>query len=339
MSASIATGVLIISQGEINVLTCRIYSEPFWSAAKAMIAAAKKGGLTMGETTKIQWADHTFNPWRGCTKVAPGCANCYAEKQSHRNPSTLGVWGDHGTRVVASESMWKQPLKWNAAAKKDGVRRRVFCASLADVFEGWRGAMDVGEKWPGLTVDGLRMADVRSRLFDVIDSTPWLDWLLLTKRPQNVFQMWPQPASKCPNHQDHSDGRDNIWIVYSASDARSYGCAVDQLVECRDLVPVLGVSLEPLIGPIRMGRQLKHLDWVVVGGESGPGARPCRVEWVRSIVEQCEAAGVPCFVKQLGAIPVGGKSMTPQEWRLREPKGGDMAEWPEDLRVREFPRQ
>jgi protein gp37 len=107
----------------------------------------------MAENTKIQWATHTFNPWRGCAKIAPGCANCYADAQSKRNPGTLGVWGPNGTRVVASEAMWREPLKWNKAAAcletfdcnagdhsdccPQKVRDRVFCASLADVFEDW----------------------------------------------------------------------------------------------------------------------------------------------------------------------------------------------------------
>ena len=98
----------------------------------------------MASETKIQWADHTFNPWRGCLKVSAGCANCYAETLSKRNPGTLGIWGSEAsgaTRVVASESMWREPLKWNTEAQKSGIRSRVFCASLADVFEDWQGRM------------------------------------------------------------------------------------------------------------------------------------------------------------------------------------------------------
>lgn len=89
----------------------------------------------MGVNTKIEWTTHTFNPWRGCTRISEGCRFCYAETLSRRNPAVLGVWGDEGTRVVASESMWRQPIKWDREAAAAGERRRVFCASLADAFE------------------------------------------------------------------------------------------------------------------------------------------------------------------------------------------------------------
>jgi protein gp37 len=116
--------------------------------------------------SKIEWTDYTFNPWRGCTKVSDGCKNCYAETWSKRNPSTLGIWGDHGTRVIASESYWNQPHKWNREAAATNTRRKVFCASLADVFE-----------------DRPELHEPRVRLFNLMEATPHLDWLLLTKRP------------------------------------------------------------------------------------------------------------------------------------------------------------
>src|SRR5690349_6943095 len=121
----------------------------------------------MGRDSAIEWTHHTFNPWRGCTKVSAGCAHCYAETWSKRNPKALGIWGDGGTRVIAAEAYWRQPLKWNAAAKAAGERHRVFCASLADVFE-----------------DRPELVESRERLLDVIYKTPDLDWLLLTKRPE-----------------------------------------------------------------------------------------------------------------------------------------------------------
>lgn len=161
----------------------------------------------MAEKTKIEWTDHTFNPWRGCMKVHAGCAHCYAESQSKRNPGMLGVWGDSGTRVVGSEEMWSQPGKWNKAAEKSGERRRVFCASMADVFEDWAGPLTNANGhvlFPGNcltnpwrdsgnpeTEKPLTLNDVRRRLFALIDETPWLDWQLLTKRPENVRKMWP----------------------------------------------------------------------------------------------------------------------------------------------------
>lgn len=131
----------------------------------------------MAENSKIEWTTHTFNPWRGCTKVSEGCRNCYAETMSGRNPKVLGVWGPSGTRVVASEAMWREPLKWNADAAKRGVHARVFCASLADVFEGPETMP--ADAWP-------KVRAARVRLFHLMNATPHLDWLLLTKRPENV---------------------------------------------------------------------------------------------------------------------------------------------------------
>jgi len=184
----------------------------------------------MAENTKIQWADHTLNPWRGCTKVAEGCKFCYADELSKRNPGTLGIWGDEGSRVVASETMWQEPVKWNKAAElnfyqacslgdeKEYVRPRVFCASLADVFEDWKGPMinssgrqlcwvggrmqpehpDSASRFKPVTMD-----DVRARLFRLIDDTPHLDWLLLTKRPENIRRMWP---AYFPTPRKENDG-------------------------------------------------------------------------------------------------------------------------------------
>lgn len=339
----------------------------------------------MGQETLIQWADHTFNPWRGCTKVAPECAHCYADKQAKRNPQTLGVWGDQGTRVVASESMWRQPVKWNETAQQiaecptcgecqesdhwiesqddhdpprwDYVckhcpataamclhcsygceacddrgliplnthRPRVFCASMADVFEDWHGTI--------LNHSGT-IQQVRLRLFDLIDATPWLDWLLLTKRPQNVVRMWPDI-----DEDFQPKYRPNVWLITSAGSVASAETMIPDLLTLRPYVPVLGVSAEPLLEPVDLaavkfnGMPLRSLagklDWVIAGGESGPHARPCDPAWIASLIADCSWQKVPCFVKQLGAKPVG--------LSLSHPKGGDLAEWPEHLRVREFP--
>lgn len=338
----------------------------------------------MGETTKIQWCDHTFNPWRGCTKVHTGCANCYAETNAKRNTEMFGVWGERGTRVVASESMWRQPLKWNREAEAAGVRRRVFCASLADVFEDWSGPM-VSADGTGRAVyrsdadpfSAETMQDARERLFRLIDSTPWLDWLLVTKRPQNVRRMWPENHVRMgpreyrewlKNPSYNKDHRFNAQILTSISDQQTAQEMVQHLLKCRDLAPVLGLSIEPLLGPINLrtgvyeqhdrrcrGTTLDGIDWVIVGGESGPNARPCNIAWIRSIVQQCKAAGVPCFVKQWGSRPVAcgacdcgriehGRChqecprINPTPLKLKDKKGGDMAEWSLDMRVREYPR-
>ena len=366
----------------------------------------------MGANTKIEWCDFTFNPWRGCQKVAPGCANCYAEAQSKRNPKTLGIWGPSGTRVVASEATWREPVKWNKAAAilPDAIvrpgslpveyvpvgRPRVFCASLADVFEDWQGPMKDASGhplhhakawgmpgvWAGVanTFIGrslVKLDDVRARLFRLIDATPNLDWLLLTKRPENIRRMvhdsWTE---KVPGHVSQNDGdgrrwkrRENVWLGTSIACQEDAERNVPELLKCRDLCAKLFVSIEPLVGPVDISswvgcfhestdpNQNDHSEcaatanWMIVGGESGPNARPCDIAWIRSIVRQCKDAGVPVFVKQLGAKPTEyivtavGKDVygnVDDDGRyevvdLRDPKGGDPSEWPEDLRVREVP--
>ncbi len=350
--------------------------------------------------TNIEWCHYTFNHVRGCTKVSEGCANCYADKLSGRNPKTLGVWGPNGTRVVAAESGWREPVKWNAAAKAAGERHRVFCASLADVFEDWTGPMlnSQGEKlfvgnelrpteWfsPGDDEYALStmtrivaMSDVRRRLFELIDDTPHLDWLLLTKRPENVLKMWRNVARAVTTPDinytttkwvtDDFTFRPNVWLGVSVENQEQADKRIPLLLQVPAAVRFL--SCEPLLGPVDLRRGVYHqfddtargttlegIDWVIVGGESGHGARPIDISWVRSIVEQCKAAGVPCFVKQLGAnvlasdaidpidqFPndvIPGFSQGPNEYTARihflHPKGGDIAEWPENLRVREFP--
>jgi protein gp37 len=306
----------------------------------------------MAENSKIEWTTHTFNPWRGCTKISDGCKNCYADTLSKRNPGTLGTWGPNGTRVVASESMWKQPLKWNRDAEALGYRPRVFCASLADVFEDWLGPMVFSDgRRVGINYDkhqspedgGLAivagsatMQDIRNHLFELIDATPTLDWLLLTKRPESIRRMWSGVASPddlggevCTN----TGFRHNVWLLTSVENQEQANKRIPELLKCRDLSPVLGLSCEPLLGPVDLsnrdgGRSRQHwnwltggywqemwdgdgglvsasptkLDWVIAGGESGPNARPMHPKWARSLRDQCNAAGVPFFMKQMGGV-------------------------------------
>lgn len=362
----------------------------------------------MAETTKIEWCDHTFNHIRGCTKVAAGCANCYADALSKRNPGTLGVWGDNGTRVLASPSYWKEPLKWNRDAEKAGVRARVFCASLADVFEDWMGLVhdhNGGElsacfnrcqdpcRWEGAYCPecgqegtNATLDDIRRRLFALIDATPHLDWLLLTKRPENIQKMMPdRPGTYIADFAVETRFRPNVWLGTSIATQADADKNIPELLKCRDLSPVLFVSAEPLVEQIDLSKvgnpdgtcanlfdgnclfvgdiggadfawtPRNFLSWLIVGGESGPHARPCDVSWIRSLRNQCAAAGVPVFVKQLGANildrnstsassfpermcwPVGFRQDV-QRIILRDPKGGDMSEWPADLRIREIPQ-
>lgn len=248
----------------------------------------------MAENSKIEWTHHTFNPWRGCTKVSAGCKHCYAETLSGRNPGTLGIWGKNGTRAIGVESYWKQPIKWNKDAALAGERRRVFCASLADVFEG-------PESMPADAVE--LVAAARRRLFDLIQATPNLDWLLLTKRPENITAMLPL---------GWGDGYPNVWLGTSVEDQ----AAADKRIPILLAVParVRFLSCEPLLGSVDLGLMgtlpaeispryslvYERLHWVIVGGESGGGARPMHPEWARSLRDQCTSAGVAFHFKQWG---------------------------------------
>lgn len=236
----------------------------------------------------------TFNPWRGCVEVHAGCTNCYARELSKRNPKVLGEWGKLGTRVVAAESYWKLPAKWNRAAQQCGVRAKVFCASLSDVFEDWEGPMHstnggellmcdrcntiqtaYGEpcgcgEWQSLRL--CTMDAVRRRLFATIDATPHLDWLILTKRPSNAWKMWhlggipyPEPVDQSPEETTQEFARrlirtqlrrPNVWIGTSISERQHPDEILPKLRECRDLTPVLFVSAEPLLEPIDLSSVL-----------------------------------------------------------------------------------
>ena len=272
----------------------------------------------MAENSKIEWCHHTFNPWTGCTKIGPGCDHCYAEGWAKR--SGIVQWGPGAKRRRTSEANWRQPVKWNTEAERLGVRYRVFCASLADVFDN-----AVPVEW-------------RRDLFDLIERTPHLDWLLVTKRIGNVRQMIPDRWSVCMPP--------NLWLGITV---------VNQAEADRDIPKLLGLkvsvrflSMEPLLGPVDLRfhvfseptgnfrthagkRQMElrkpvdgGLHWVIVGGESGPGARPMHPQWARDLRDQCVAAGVPFFMKQLSGER--GKTIK------------DISAFPLDLQVRKFPK-
>lgn len=252
----------------------------------------------MAENSKIEWTTHTFNPWIGCQKVSPGCDNCYAEAMMDKRYGRV-KWGPHGERVRTSVANWRKPVQWAKAA--NGTRPRVFCASLADVFDN-----QVPNEW-------------RDDLFAVIKATPELDWLLLTKRPENIARMFPE------GHWP------NIWLGTTCEDQERANRRVRLLQEMRVRVPVLFLSCEPLIGPIDFerggwalhrpitspqGKRYHGLDWIIVGGESGSGAREMNPSWARTIRDDCRGAGVAFFMKQMtGKQPI-----------------------PDDLMVREFPK-
>lgn len=264
----------------------------------------------MAQNSKIEWCDHTFNPWMGCTRVSPGCQHCYAETlMDHRYKKVK--WGPQGQRVLTAKAYWKQPLKWNMTwfvecevcdlrqvfnqfgrcpgcehpmeATMKPVRQRVFCGSLCDVFE-----------------ERAEIRDWRSDLFELIEQTPNLDWLLLTKRPENVKRSLP----------------DNVWIGTSVENQAMADKRIPVLVQIPAKVHFL--SVEPMLEKIDLdlrgtnyGRDhatwSEDVSWVICGGESGPDARPMNPEWVQSLRDQCKEADVPFFFKQWGEyLPVGG---------------------------------
>lgn len=228
----------------------------------------------MAKHSKIEWTHHTFNPWWGCAKVSPACQHCYAEAWAKRVGST--VWGKSAPRRFFGDVHWKEPLRWNREAEDEGVRRRVFCASMADVFE--------------------RRAELhewRDRLWKIIDSTPCLDWLLLTKRPHNVTAMAPW-TSQWP---------ENVWLGCTAENQTWADKRIPALLEIPARVRFL--SCEPLLGPLDLARHLPldpvdGIHWVIAGGESGAHSRPMNPEWVRDLRNQCQQSGVAFHFKQWG---------------------------------------
>ena len=260
----------------------------------------------MGETTGISWTDATFNPWIGCAKVSPACDHCYAESGSKRLAAQHGLKLWDGDRYFTSASYWRQPAKWNRAAARDGVQRRVFCASYADVFEG---RSDLDTK--------------RVLLWDTIESTPHLTWQLLTKRPENIRAMVPARWLTTPPL--------NVWYGTTAEDQERLDLRAPKLLDVPAVVHFL--SVEPQIEMVTLRRF--RPEWIIVGGESGPHARPFALDWARSLVHQCRVDGLAVFVKQLGRIPVESDG---QVLHLQDGHGGDWDEWPQDLRLREFPR-
>lgn len=227
----------------------------------------------MGKDSRIEWTHHTFNPWWGCVKVSPACKHCYAESWAKR--IGLDLWGGRAPRRFFSEVHWREPLKWNREADAVRERRRVFCASMADVFEA-RAELD---PW-------------RERLWSLIEATPALDWLLLTKRPEHVGRCVPWSKS-WPG---------NVWLGTTAENQRWANERLPELLRYPAVVRF--VSCEPLLGPLEVSpwlrRGRRRIDWVIAGGESGHKARPMNPEWARYLRDQCARAGVPFHFKQWG---------------------------------------
>jgi protein gp37 len=308
----------------------------------------------MGAETKIGWTHSTFNAWHGCVKISPACTNCYAaafdKRTGHAN------WGLKAPRRFFGEKHWAEPLKWNASAQKAGERRRVFCGSMMDVFE-----------LHSDLVTAERQQQERERLFTLIHQTRWLDWLLLTKRPEN--------AAACLPLAWMGDGLPpNVWMGTTVENQEYADLRIPHLLKIP--VRVRFLSCEPLLGPIDVSRWLPPrlqgdpphwrrsvqmpdgptdgVSWVIAGGESGAGHREHQLEWSRSLRDQCADAGVAYFFKQLGEAPTEldpyfrpdaiGRLLNPAGAPTRHrlqlaprSKGESLDEIPADLRIREFP--
>lgn len=229
----------------------------------------------MAKDSKIEWTHHTFNPWWGCERVSPACKNCYAETWARR--LGMDLWSKGAARRVPGDGYWRQPIVWNESARRSGRRERVFCASMADVFEDRR------------DLDGHR-----ERLWNLIAKTPNLDWLLLTKRPYRVPDLVPW-GNAWPS---------NIWLGTTVENQRWADKRVPQLLAHAAAVHFL--SCEPLLGPIDLTRWLpkrgrkRAVAWVIAGGESGHRARPMNPEWARALRNQCQQHRIPFHFKQWG---------------------------------------
>lgn len=266
----------------------------------------------MGKETGIAWTDHTFNPWWGCTKVSPGCDHCYAETFDKRTGGAH--WGKGQPRRVFKPAHWQEPLRWNEAAAKELKRSRVFTASMADIM------------------DDEAPEGQLARLWELIDATPWLYWLLLTKRPQRYERRLPVKGFR----------HDNVMLGCTAEDSAFYATRWPYVVAAaRRLSPISGngtgrirtfVSYEPALGPLNLldahamgwsdgmmagGSWLP--DQVIFGGETGPGRRPTDEAWARDLRDQCQRFRVAFFMKQMSAAtPKAAADLIPADLLIRE---------------------
>ena len=255
----------------------------------------------MGEVTGISWCHHTFNPWWGCVEVSAECDLCYARELSER--FTPGLWGLNSPRRLFGDAHWNEPLRWNKKAKKAGERRRVFCGSMCDILE-----------------DRRDLDAPRKRLWQLVEATDWLDWLLLSKRAGNFLRMVPSLR--------------NAWLMTSVGYADTEW-RIHELL--RAAAPVHGISYEPALGPVvwplvKMLRA-RSKPWLIIGGESGKKARPFELDWARNSISMCREFEVATFMKQLGSNPWDGGRPFP----TKTFKGDDVQEWPQELQVQEFP--
>lgn len=267
----------------------------------------------MAETTNINWCDSTFNAWIGCARISAGCERCYAESDQDNFRGRV-KWGIHGTRSVTSYTYWRQALKWNRDAEKEGKRRSVFCSSLSDVFEKWDGQVidhkqnplwwsEYGNYFDADDIptfshhtekkDGdvpLTLNIIRKELCKLIERTPWLDWLFLTKRTDLVMGMVPEHwKEKFP---------DNVWMGTTLEQQKE-----DWRIDYLKKIParIRFLSCEPLVSVVDLKlKGITGISWVICGGESGSGARPMHINWARTLRDQCKEANIPFLFKQWG---------------------------------------
>ncbi len=226
----------------------------------------------MGDTTAISWCDKTFNPWIGCTNVSPACDHCYAESLAKR--WGWAEWGPGKPRKLTSDANWNKPLQWDRVAMADGARPRVFCASLAD----WADA-EVDEAW-------------RVRLFNLIDRTFNLEWLLLSKRHARILPLLKQ----------HARGIGHIRVGVTVEDDHHARMRLPYLRKVKEAGWPTFVSYEPALGPVDWAPWMDCIDWLIAGGESGAGARYPDPLWFRETRDVCRQYKVPFHFKQWGAF-------------------------------------
>jgi len=252
----------------------------------------------MGKNSDISWTTHSFSPWWGCVEVSPACDNCYARELDKRFPvNGVTHWGKDAPRRFFGEKHWRQPLNWNRAAEKSGERARVFCLSMGDICER-RDDLDAE----------------RLKLWPLIEATPWLDWLLLTKRPNDFERVLPDQWLESP--------RENVWLM-TTIESPGYYWRWHHLKK----VPaaIRGISYEPALEEISVGDLVAaggpKPDWIIAGSESGSKARQAKDDWYRALAYQCYQRHIAFHMKQ---ICDRGKPI-------------DFAEFPGDLQVRQYP--
>lgn len=221
----------------------------------------------MAENSAIEWTHHTFNPWIGCTKISPACDHCYAEAWDARFKGNR--WGPRSDRTLTKT--WRSPLKWDRIAEQKGERYRVFCASLADVFDNHHSIKD----------------DWRRELWFLVKQTPNLDWLMLTKRPQNILRFLPN---------DWGEGYENVWLGTTAENQTEFDRRAAKLAAIPARIRFL--SMEPLLGEVDVSQHIWRLDWIIAGGESGRYYRKAHPDWFRSLRDQCANSNTPFLFKQ-----------------------------------------